>query len=491
MPVQSKKSTEIDEEKELCWRHGFLSWKLLPHQDQMYDAVWNFIENNDASWLTYCFNCSRRFGKTSVLLIVATEFATRNPGSIINYAMPTQKEARSVIRHFFRQLFVDCPEDIKPQYMSHGSYWAFPNGSEIHIRGVNSGHGEALRGHTSHLAFVDEAGQVDELTELVKDILRPTMLTTGGKLVIASTPPPTPGHYYKNMYDECKLHGNLSEYTIYDNTTIPKSVIEQYMEEAGGADSHTWKREYLIQFEVDEDRVIIPEFDYGKHVEEYERGTHFQYFHKYLGMDLGVINDYTAVVYGYYDFPNGILVIEDEYTSMGSNQTTSTLYSAMFAKEKELGYENMRSRIVDNNNPQLINDMRAQYGYPLLAVQKINLIGMVNQLRMWFAQDRIRIHPRCEYLIGSLQTGWWDITDEKDKSSRKTKKFGRHDKFKHFDHLAALMYMVRGIDEFTNPVPLGAITDKNVQWVNVHHPKHNQNGSLENLAKAFGKTTNR
>ena len=65
--------------KHRLWREGRLEWKLLEYQEDMYEALWAFIEQDEE--LTYCVNCSRRFGKTSVLLIIAIEFAIRFPHS--------------------------------------------------------------------------------------------------------------------------------------------------------------------------------------------------------------------------------------------------------------------------------------------------------------------------------------------------------------------------------------------------------------------------
>ena len=244
----------------------------------MYNALWDFINGSTPS-LTYCINCARRYGKTFVLSIVSLEFCIRNPNNVVTLAMPLQKEARAIIRVTFKKILSDCPEHLKPTFNSQDSYWKFPNGSELHIRGVNNGQEDDLRGNESSLAIVDEAGQVDNLKYLVMDILLPQLLTTGGKLCIASTPPPIPGHYYRTMYDKCKMEGNLSEYNVHENTRLSQKLIDQYCKESGGEDSSTWKREYLIQFEVDESLVIVPEWK-KDFVEERERPDFFKWYKK-------------------------------------------------------------------------------------------------------------------------------------------------------------------------------------------------------------------
>lgn len=469
-------------EYHIVWEAGELSWLLQPHQDVMYDDIWSYLKDTDQ--LTYTINCSRRFGKTFTLLLAAVEFCLKKPDRVVRFAMPFSKEARSIIRVQFKTILETCPTELRPNFKAIDSYWAFTNGSELHIHGVNNGHEDNLRGHAADLAIVDEAGQVDELKYVINDILRPQLLTTNGKMLVASTPPPIPGHHYRTVYNECKLKNALSEYTIYDNTSIDKRLIEKYKEEAGGENSATWKREYLCKFEVDLDRLVIPEWR-DDFIQEYPRPELFPFLQKYMSMDLGVINDFTAAIFGYYDFENAILIIEDEVTSHGSNQTTELLHGLLSSKETELEYSQMRKRIADNNNPQLLNDLAITYKYHTIPVSKKTLMGMVNALRVWIAQERLIVHPRCTMLIGNLQNAFWDVGNNKDKNSNRPQKFGRNETYRHFDHLSALIYLIRMIDQQTNPIPLNVVTDRKTQHIPREIYNQSDNKSFDNLAGAF------
>ena len=70
---------------------------------------------------------------------------------------------------------------------------------------------------------------------------------------------------------------------------------------------------------------------------------------------------------------------------------------------------------------------------------------MVNNLRVWFANGRIEIDDSCTLLIDSLKYGLWN---EKRTEFASSKVLG------HYDAVAALMYLVRNIDESTNPIPI-------------------------------------
>ena len=44
--------------------------------------------------------------------------------------------------------------------------------------------------------------------------------------------------------------------------------------------------------------------------------------------------------------------------------------------------------------------------------------------------------------------------------------FGRSKKYGHYDHLAALVYLVRGIDTNTNPIPKLYKINEDTHWIN-------------------------
>lgn len=356
-----------------------------------------------------------------------------------------------------------CPDNIKPKYFSQKSFWRFKNGSELHLHGVNSKNEEKMRGHRADLAIIDEAAQVERLHYLVHDIVMPQFLTTEGKLLVASTPSPRPGHYFKEMYEKAKRDDCLSEYTVYDNTSLNPKLVRKYCEESGGEDSPTWRREYLAKFESDISRIVIPEWDSSKFVEQYERPKKFELYNQYVGMDLGVA-DFTAAVFGYYDFENATLVIEEEFTSSGASQTTEYIYDSLSIIENRLQYKNIDIRIADNNNPQLLNDLAIMYDYHMSPVSKNTLISMINKLRTWVNAGRIKILPNCSMTIGSLENAWWDIKGLKDEKYKP--QIGKDDTYGHFDHLMALVYLIRNVDEHNNPVPPVYNISDNTHFIN-------------------------
>lgn len=437
-----------------AWRLGRLKYKLRPYQDAAYEALWSAIL--DAGVLKFCLNISRRWGKTHVLCLIAVEMCLRKPGAQVRFAAPTGLELRKRTIPIMRTILRDCPANLRPRWNGQDKCWSFPNGSQIHVAGVNNGHAEDLRGAGCDLAIIDEGGFIDEFDYLVGSVLLPMTLEEHGTLLAGSTPPKTLAHDYYDFATECKAKGNYFERDIHSAGKSPEEIA-LYAEESGGFESTTWKREYLAQFVVDEELQIVPDWkpEYARAAVPSELR---RYWHQYEAMDIGATkDDWTAVLFAHYDFSEAHLYVEDELCDMKMPRwTTEELTRRIREKERALWCDpdvadapppTIKQRIADNNAPELLVDMAAKHSMPFYPVSKDELYAMVNKVRMWVKTGRISVHPRCEKLILCLERGIWKDKEWVGREFLRSRALG------HLDPLAALVYLVRNIDEHTNPVP--------------------------------------
>jgi len=460
----------------LAWQRGLLSYKLYPYQQQLYNDLISAID--DPECLKYVLNVSRRWGKSTILCLIAIQYALKHPNSQIRFAAPTAKALKKITNPIFQMLCQDAPYQFKPKFKVQDNMWVFHNGSEIHMAGTDGGHYESLRGTKSNLNLVDEAGFASDLDYVLKSVLIPQTLTTKGTTLIASTPPKTPAHDFYEIAMQCQLEGYYKQYTIYDNTTISKEMIELYAKESGGYDSTTWKREYLAEFVVDKDSQIIPEWN-DSYITEPQLDEHYSTYHRYVAMDLGV-RDFTAVLFGHYNFTKATLYVEEELTINGPSLTTDLLYKEITNTEQQLfGTIKPYRRISDNNNLMLLQDLGSMYSMHFAPTNKESLEAMINDVRVMVGNGQVRIHPRCKMLIGCINNGIW--TDKRDK-------FARSAVYKHFDHLAALVYMVRNLDKQTNPISVTHGVSHNTHWIPDDMTRSNNARVLENL---FGNKLNK
>jgi hypothetical protein len=465
---------EVAKARELAWEKGLLKWICRGYQRDVYDQIHAWIA--DPQVLKACLNISRRWGKTFVLCLVAVEVCLRKSGAQVRFAAPTGLEMRKRTLPIMRVILRTCPAHLKPKWNGQDKCWTFPNGSQIHIAGVNDGHAEDLRGAGCDLAIVDEGGFVDELGYLVGSVLLPMTLEERGTLIGSSTPPRTLAHDYYSFATECMATGNYLHRDIY-STGRDEAEIAIYAKESGGYASTTFKREFGAQFVVDEELQIIPEWN-AAYARSAEPSEYRRFWANYEAMDLGETKrDFTAVLFGHYNFLEARLYIEDEIVDDKTpRMTIDQLAIKVKARERELWSVDgetppIKLRIADNNNPELLVDMSAKYSLPFYPTSKDELLAMVSKLRIWVNAGRVVVDPRCTHTLLCLERGIW-----KDEANI-NKDFLRSSALGHLDGLAALIYLVRNIDESTNPVPWDYGIDRSQTFISPRMEREHQNAS--------------
>jgi len=455
----------------IMWRQGDLRFKFKPAQRQMHYEIFKNPH------MKYVVKCSRRLGKTFMLCCIAIMKCLQHPGSLVRYAAPTHKALKKFIIPVMKIILRDCPEELRPEWKGSDGIYVFKNGSEIHLAGVNNDNADSLRGTHADLFIIDEAGFVDDLKYLIDDVAMPQFLDPDGKivqgrrLIISGSPARTPAHEFTEICRVCEHQGNLSHYDIYAGG-YPKDTIEIYKQECGGENSTTWKREYLALDVVDENYALIPEWK-PSYIQVPPIDGRFQYWQKYVALDIGV-RDLTVALFAYYDFSKATLFVLDEVVMNGMQMTTQKLAEAIRRQELSTFQGLEVFRRISDVDLLLLNDLRSLHSLYFSPTDKGRLEEMVNEVRIWVNSGRVIVAPHCKQTIGSLSYGVWN---------EKRNDFERSPMYGHFDALAALMYLIRNVDQRTNPVPITYGKSKEDVWVPFDLE---QNTNRNTLKKAFG-----
>jgi hypothetical protein len=431
---------------EAAWEKGHLKYKLKKHQIPLYDKIWQLL-NGEIEANSYILSCARRFGKSFVMVLVAIEFAIRFPNSQIRFALPVATQYAESHLPAISLIIADAPDSFEIEHLKSEKRITFgKHGSMIKFAGTDDGNGEQLRGGASNLNLLDEAGYMMDLNHLFNDVMYPMTWTTKGKSIFASTPPKKLDHDFVEIYRKHKADGLVSEFTIDDNTSISDEMRAEIIEQYGGVDSISYKREALCQFIAEDELSLTPEWK-DEYEQVYPRSQYFSHYNKYSGLDFGV-KDLTAALFGYYDYENAKLIIEGEVTMNGPDMTTDLLAKDIKAKIAELAYPKLDYMVADNNNLHLVQDLSITHKLFYAPVVKTSLDAMINKVRILIKQGKIIVHPSCTQLLGCLKYGVWKSKDYIGKEFGKSKKYG------HFDALAALIYLCRVLDTTTNPIPM-------------------------------------
>jgi hypothetical protein len=324
------------------------------------------------------------------------------------------------------------------------------------MAGTDAGNAERLRGQKSTLILVDEAGSCTKLNYNVLSILLPTTTHTGGKLILASTPPEEPDHDFIQFIEQADQECSLTKKTLFDNPLLTdadkESIVSRF---PGGRNNTQFQREYMCEIIRDERRTVIPEFDdetIKTVVRDYPKPP---FYTPYVSMDLG-FKDLTVVLFGYYDFKTDRVIIEDEICVKGSDLKLDKFAEQILAKEESL-WMNIYT------NEQIKPEIRVS-DVDLIVIQEVNRqshgrlnfqpvkkepgykLPLINQLRIMLPSGKIIINPRCTTLIRHLKNARWKDASAKDD-------FARSPDDGHYDAVDSLLYMVKSITYTKNPYP--------------------------------------
>lgn len=417
----------------------------------MYDLFYNSPKNSIMVWLL-----GRQSGKTYLLCILALEFALKTPNVIVKMVTDTKTHAESIIEPKFRELLHDCPVDLKPEYNKQKYTFNFYNGSQIQLAGTDGNHYEKLRGQKSVLVLVDEAGFCSDLDVVIRSVLLPTTTHTGGKLVLASTPPRESDHPFLGFIEEADMKGLLSKKTIYDNDMLTNEDIDRIISQMGGATSEMFRREYLCEIIKDSTTTVVPEFTAELEKEVVREWPKPPFLDSYVSMDLGG-KDLTVVLFGYYDFRADKIIIEDEVVMdfRKADSNIKTLVDNILKKEDSLWTNPLTLETrppylrVSDINHIVLKDIADTSHYKLMfqVTKKDDKVSAVNMMRDYVQQKKIIINPRCETLVRHLRNVKWQKNDRT--------LFARSPDDGHYDAVDALIYLTRSIVFSKNPYPKG------------------------------------
>jgi len=428
------------------WLQGLLFWKLHKGQLKIEHAY------RKANKKLFVGDCSRQLGKTTWAVAKAVETALQNPGGKIIYATAFLTDLEKFVIPAFDFILSDCPDGLRPRFKGQKSRYEFNNGASITLVGLDR-HPDGLRGNKILLIILDECGYIHRVKYIYTSVIIPaTTHVKNAKIIMISTQPESPDHDFIYFCDKAEAEGGYMKLDIFQNPMLNQKQIDELAKECGGYDSTAFRREYLCERIVEEERAILPEFREASHVRDTPRPDAFKFLHKYESLDSGV-RDHTALLFGYYDFERAKLVIEDEFSIKGHEVTTRNINDKTRAKEADLKYNiealevptSLKLRVADNDNLILLQDLGSEFGLHFAPTDKDSLHAMVNKVRLWMRSDRIEIHPRCEKLIACIKAGVWNL---------QRSEFARSDKHGHYDLISALVYMVRNVNDTVNPIPI-------------------------------------
>ena len=512
-PESWRKSANDDEIFGECWERGELGYKVLDYQRPIYDDIkaklWGNggYRNPSGSQRKYLPEIHRKFGKTTVCGIIASELCRQVEGARVFWAAETARQVGLFLRPIMQEIIEDCPAKLRPRWYRSDGMWVWPGTEgQIIVGGCeDEAKCDRLRGPQCHLFVIDEAGQIAMLHYLYTSVVLWMVSRTGGRVIMPSSPATSPGHAFTAF---CVLaeagEGGYAHRDVYDSC-FTEQQLDELAKECGGRDTPQWRREALALRVVDEQRAIIPEFTpreaeivaplcvrcgvhFDKHADERcADGESFQWAHDfdidedgnivlgkpdyrdcYVSGDPGWHPDLFALLFGYWHFRRATLIVEDELEfSMPTTEDIARGVAAVEARVWGKYFDKLRrEHRADEAKPykrvsdiqlQLICDLNRLHDLGFVNTRKDDLEAQINEARLFCKHLKLAVHPRCRRFIAHLKAGIWNA---------KRSSFERIKGFGHFDFCAAYIYLVRNLDRSHNPypeIPFGVTSD--THWI--------------------------
>lgn len=437
---QPQKKLTKEQARRILWAQGNLKWKLRPEQ-RLFKA-----EIDNASKQLVVGNISRRWGKTFTLVLYAIEQAIKKKQKI-RYAAAFREDVEEFVLPAFEQILEDCPKHIKPVWRPSKNVWRFPNGSEIKLVGLDKKR-NGLRGNAINIIILDEAGFIDSLKYQYTSVIIPaTAKQKNIKIVVISTPPESPEHYFCELMTKAQVQANgyYLCLTIDDISDLDPEERQRLLDEVGGEHSTTAQREFFCKVKVDAARAIAPSFDDKKHIGSLDiNPKHIAW--RVFG-DVGGVKDLSVFLLVGYDWNTGKVYFADELWFPRFTPTTTimkevkakwpglTIVADMHGQTRvDFSVEGLSSAEADGKVDKRGNMIDA--GLPLLNTA--------------FHNDRLVIDPKCKLLIRTLEGGMLNM---------QRSDFERTDSLGHCDAVAAAVYGYRGVDRITDLRPKPSAID--------------------------------
>lgn len=474
-PEKVKAISKI-EAYERLWAAGHTCAILLDEAQQDVKQLFDSVAPNSIIIASY----GRQCGKSWMALCIADELCRKFPDMVVTYVAQTQGTAKKLARKTMKLILKSCPPHLQPVWKTQESCYRYPNGSEIEFVGNNAGRIENARGPFAHLIIADEIGFWTDSDYAINSVLFPKLNSTGGKMLIISTPPKSASHPFYKRLKKARANGTLIKKTILDCPRYTEEQVDKFAEEVGGYDSNTFRREYMVEEIADTDYAVFPEATEAHLATITGNWKRPPYFDAYVSCDWGTV-DKTAILFGYWDFRIAKLVIEDEFICSGTETRSDRIAEAIYAKEAQLWQTDPREPFtpynrISDTNLILLNDLNDKHDLAIMPTAKDNKEASINAVRLMLANSEIIINPKCTQLLFDLENATWN---------KSRTDFERSKEHGHNDAGTALIYLVRNLHRQRNPYPPGF--DLNITSDSFVSPKYKpeQSDIKEGFKKMF------
>lgn len=271
--------------------------------------------------------CSRRAGKTHMLVAILFIEALRRPNTMCIYIGETMELSEQLIDAAANEIIDKC--QLKDKRGKRLNWRKLDNGSTILVRGLsNTKDPDQIRGNKAKVIVIDEFFHLkgDLLEYLQREVLQPMQMDYADdyKFICAGTPPSIKGTFGEHAW---KTWDVPHFFWTWEDNPHPVNVEarREYVEKVLAEKGLTWespfaRREYLGEWCYDDDLLLYPEIHT---YDPREAIPQFKISRILFGIDYGVSDNDVLLGIAWSDEENrGYIFHEDKFSRLDIKDRT-------------------------------------------------------------------------------------------------------------------------------------------------------------------------
>ncbi len=317
--------------------------------------------------------CSRRAGKSFLILAWLIEGGLLDPGGQSVYVARSKGDARRILGpaiHHYQSRWPQLGLRLREQD-GQLKLVVDASGHEIWLAGAKDQHAiDKFRGSKYRRVAIDEAQEYGQfLRELVIDVIEPALIDKAGDLALCGTPGPVPaGMFYEvTTGDSGSPKWPTHHWTLLDNPHLvdAQRELDDFCREYGlTKDSATYRREYAGEWVRDIGAQVYP---YSYELNAITKGDVPGGLSHVLSVDIGFTDATAFVVAGVSNVSPNIFILESR------KRTEMTPSDVAASVTKYIGTYGRGLRVVVDEGgigKGYAAEMRSRYGIGCVPAEK-------------------------------------------------------------------------------------------------------------------------
>lgn len=342
-------------------------------------------------------NWGRRSGKSTVLTYEAFITLYTIDNALVSYYAPTASDARDIIWGMLQETFGKAIVKTNEVLLEMTIKNKFGGTSTLRLAGWEAvKNRDKGRGVENDLVILDECAFYPEFLDKFEKVIEPTLLTSKGRLIMASTPNGF-NYFYdlynKNINDEDWF---VSHATSYDN---PFNDPEELAKLKKNKDQDVFAQEYMADFRKVQG-LVYKDFEREKHTYDGATAT-INKKQEIVGIDWGFVHP--LVMLRIFVDQDGTFFIDEEFYQTG--KTTEEAIDYLGSWKPVYIYP-------DCAEADRVH-MLKQAGYYVKDVNKDVLSG-IDRVVSLIRNNKLYINKRCVNTISEIESYCYDIKGNKE-----------------------------------------------------------------------------